>query len=448
MFETAKPNCMATAMVVALAAPLSLFAAEPSADNWRPNTYHPLFTAAERTRPHVQTRSFSLADWPFLDGQWEGILCDSDGDVWFSIASHSPHHHAQLFRYDRRQDRIEHVADVGEACGETDSGNPPQDKIHTQMWEDGDAIYCGTCEGHATDTSGYRGGYWLKIDKGTRELEAMAKSISGEGLYVMAYDNRRKILYAHTNLNGKLLSFDPATGKERLLGIPWRGTKARWPRSLNLMVAPDGRVYGSKPGTVIWLYDPATGRIRDLDLKNPRPPDPDSEPSAAERYSESQGLRMTVWDGVEQCFYAIRGADEMLMRFVPPHGDKQGRLEAVQKMGLKDHRYGNRYAPCTLVLLGRTLYFTPYTGWGGIAHLQSYDLAAKQFTDHGPIVVEGNRRVAECQSLAAGKDGRLYLVAFVYSVKGVDPVRPYAMRDVYPFHPRFAIIDPRKDCRR
>jgi hypothetical protein len=50
--------------------------------------------------------------------------------------------------------------------------------------------------------------------------------------------------------------------------------------------------------------------------------------------------------------------------------------------------------------------------------------------------------------LAAGKDGRLYLVAFVYSVKGVDPVRPYAMRDVYPFHPRFAIIDPKKDCRR
>ena len=186
MFETAKPNCMATAMVVALAAPLSLFAGEPSADNWRLNSYHPLFTAAERTRPHVQTRSFSLADWPFLDGQWEGILCDSDGDVWFSIASHSPHHHAQLFRYDRRQDRIEHVADVGEACGETDSGNPPQDKIHTQMWEDGDVIYCGTCEGHATDTSGYRGGYWLKIDKPTRTVKAMAKSISGEGLYVMA----------------------------------------------------------------------------------------------------------------------------------------------------------------------------------------------------------------------------------------------------------------------
>ena len=302
---TARTSWIAPVLfAAAVVAALSVSAGEPSADHWKPNTYHPLFTAAERTRSHVQARSFSLADWPFLDGQWEGILCDSDGDVWFSVASHSPRHHAQLFRYDRRRDRIEHVADVGEACGETNTGNPPQDKIHTQMWEDGDVIYCGTCEGHATDTSGYRGGYWLKIDKGTRQLKAMAKSLSGEGLYVMAYDNKRKILYAHTNLNGRLLSFDPATGKEQSLGIPWKGVKARWPRSLNLMVAPDGRVYGSKPGTVIWQYDPATGRIRDLDLKNPQPPDPDSEPSAAERYSESQGLRMTVWDKVDQCFKA------------------------------------------------------------------------------------------------------------------------------------------------
>jgi hypothetical protein len=275
----------------------------------------------------------------------------------------------------------------------------------------------------------------------------MAESTSGEGLYAMAYDRTRKVLYAHTNLRGKLLSFDPATGRERLLGVPWAGVEARWPRGLTLMVAPDGRVYGSKPGTVIWQYDPETRKIRDLDLENPRPPDPDAERSAAEEYPESQGLRMTVWDEAGRCFYAIRGADEMLVRFVPPGLGRKPRLDAVHKMGLSDHRYGSRYAPCTLVLLGRTLYFTPYTGWGGVAHLQSYDLETKRFADHGQIVARGNRRVAECQSLAAGKDGRLYLVAFVYSREGIDPARPYALRDGYPFHPRFAIIDPARDCR-
>jgi hypothetical protein len=275
----------------------------------------------------------------------------------------------------------------------------------------------------------------------------MAKSKSGEGLYAMAYDPTRKVLYAHTNLRGKLLSFDPATGTERLLGIPWAGVDARWPRGLTLMVAPDGRVYGSKPGTVIWQYDPETGKIRDLSLDNPRPPDPASEPAGQEEYPESQGLRMTVWDEVDGCFYAIRGADEMLVRFVPPGDGRKPRLEAVRKMGLSGHRYGNRYAPCTLVLSGRTLYFTPYTGWGGVAHLQSYDLRTKRFTDYGPIVAEGNRRVAECQSLAAGKDGKLYLVAFVYSVEGVDPVQPYGLRDGYPFHPRFAVLDPQRDQR-
>jgi hypothetical protein len=37
------------------------------------------------------------------------------------------------------------------------------------------------------------------------------------------------------------------------------------------------------------------------------------------------------------------------------------------------------------------------------------------------------------------------MVAFVFSLEGVDPVRPNAMRDKYPFHPRFVIVDPRTD---
>ena len=33
------------------------------------------------------------------------------------------------------------------------------------MFEDGDVIYAGTCEGHAENDPPYRGGYWIEIDK-------------------------------------------------------------------------------------------------------------------------------------------------------------------------------------------------------------------------------------------------------------------------------------------
>ena len=95
----------------------------------------------------------------------------------------------------------------------------------------------------------------------------------------------------------------------------------------------------------------------------------------------------------------------------------------------------------------RTVFYTPYTGWGGETHLVSYHLDRETYTHHGPIVVEGDRRVNECQSMDAGPDGRLYMVAFVFTIEGVDTERPYAMRDKYPFHPRFVIIDPDADVR-
>jgi hypothetical protein len=162
---------------------------------------------------------------------------------------------------------------------------------------------------------------------------------------------------------------------------------------------------------------------------------------------QSSALHLSVWDPVDRCFLVMRSYDEMLCRFFPPAGGRPGRVEPLQAMGYEQHRFGSRYPSCTLVLSGRTVYYTPYTGWGGVTSLRSYDLAKGVYTDHGPIVVEGDRRVNECHSLAVGADGKLYLVAFVFSIEGRDPVNPWGMRDKYPFHPRLVIIDPAQDSR-
>ena len=213
------------------------------------------------------------------------------------------------------------------------------------------------------------------------------------------------------------------------------------------MITRDGRVYGIRPPSCsFWEYNPKTDKIRVLDVKPPLPEEVKTgDKKLAEQYRKMAG-HMTLWNEQDKCFYFIRSFDEALCRFYPPEGQKQARVEVIRIIRPAiPRRYGNRHGACTLVIHNRTVYYTPYTGWGGVTHLVSYHLDKKTYTDHGPIVVEGNRRMNECHSLDVGPDGKLYLVAFVFTIKGVDTVRPYAMRDKYPFHPRFVIIDPKTD---
>lgn len=418
----------------------------PLAD-WRPPAYKPLFAEAERAQPHVVGRSLALYDWPYLDGQWEGIRCASDGNVYFSVSSHDKMRHAQVFRYLAKQDRIEHLADLGEACGETEMKSAPQDKIHSQMFDADKVIYAGTCEGHSYKDLPYQGGYWLAIDKQSGELRNLGKSISNDGLICVGYDRANKLLYGHTNRYGRLVVFDPATRQEKDLGFPWEGAGAKWPRGLTIMIGKDGRVYGARPPNCsFWEYNPATGRIRTLPVKTPLPKEVAAGDAKAVEQFRQSAAHLTLWNEQDQCFYFIRSFDGALCRFFPPSGKTPARVEFVRLLRPDiPRRYGNRHAACTLAIHDRTVYYTPYTGWGGETHLVSYQLDAKTYKHHGPIIVEGNRRVNECQSLDVGADGKLYLVAFVFSIEGVDPERPNAMRDKYPFHPRLVIIDPSRD---
>ena len=213
------------------------------------------------------------------------------------------------------------------------------------------------------------------------------------------------------------------------------------------MIAPDGKVYGGKPpGGRLWCYDPATDKIADMPVEMPMPEEVKAgEPAALRRWRDT-GLHAARWDERDQCFYMIRSYDEMLCRFTPPRQGKPATLQALAPLGLPGpHRYGTRHASCALAIRDRTVWYTPYTGWGGVAHLVSYQLDTGQRVDHGQIIVEGERQVAECHSLAATNDGRLYMVAFVYSIEGKDPAQAHGLRDKYPFHPRLLIVEPQHE---
>ncbi|MFO7870426.1 MAG: alpha/beta hydrolase [Kiritimatiellia bacterium] len=422
---------------------------------WRPPAYHSLLSQQEKEKPHVKARSFAFHDYPFLDGQWQGILTDSEGNTWFSISSHSGIHHAQVFRYDAEADRVDHIADLGQVCGEKMldlADGVPEGKIHSNMFEEGDLIYCSTTDAHRLHDEVYSGGYWLAIHRKTGKIEVLGRTITEDGLLCMGYDYRTKMLYGHTNVKGLLTRFDPATGEEKILGRAWFDSDRKWARGLYLMFPPNGKIYGSRPPRCsFWEYDPGTEKFRTI---RPDMPDPEEIKDADEKKEkqwERSGTHLSIWNEQDHCYYMVRSFDEMLMRFYPPKKDDgHGKIELLHRLrppGL-EMRYGNRCASCTLVMHDRTVYYTPSTGWGGVTHLVSYHVDRKEFKHYGPIVVEGYRRVSECHSMDVGEDGRLYLVVFVYSIENVDPVRRYAMRDKYPFHPRFLIIDPSTDCKR
>lgn len=233
---------------------------------WRPEDYRDCFSAGELGAPHVKARSFTFRDFPHLDGQWQGIL--TDGDTWFSISSHSGCHHAQIVRYSVALDRIDHVADLGQVVGEKlpeHADGVPDGKIHSEMFEVGDRLYCTTtdADAHRLHEEVYTGGYWLAIDKASGRIENLGRTLTGDGLLCVGYDYDQ--FYGHTNVEGLLTRFDPATGEETVLGFPWEGSGRDWPRGLSLMFTGDGRIYGGRPPRCsFWESDPASGDFRTL----------------------------------------------------------------------------------------------------------------------------------------------------------------------------------------
>lgn len=450
------PGVLAVAAAVVVLMGMGGSAAFAESGGWSGPFREPMTDPGEQG-PYVQAKSHTMYAWPFIDGQWEGITVDERGRVWYSVSSHSPTEHAQLFMYDPEADRVRHIADIGQAVGEKLTDGPTQDKIHARMFADGRYIYTATCDGGGKG-SPFQGGYWLKIDTRTGQVINLGKTISDDGIIAMGYDAKRGKLYGHTNHKGRLVVYDLSSGEERDLGFPYQDDEADWPRGIDVMVAPDGKVFGLRPPRcTIWQYDPQTDEITTVDVDMPTPADVAGEPSRRdnphrdrmprerieEHWDRSSG-HMSFWDDAEQCFWFLRSHDQMLMKFYPPIDGRTPRVEAVEQMGRGYTRYKNFPASCTLEMdHNRTIWYTPGTGWGEQAYLQSYNVETGQFQDHGPMITDGGRRITENHSLAIGPDGTLYMVGFVFNLEGSpDPAREWAVRGKWPFHARFLIVDP------
>lgn len=412
--------------------------------------YMPTFTKQEFAQAHVRASSRTLPQ-DFVDGQWEGIIAASDGRTYFSVSCHGPDNNAQFYRYDPKTGRVEHLADVGVWCGYADSPGKRnmQGKIHSNIFEYKGKLYCTTTSAHATLDHPYPGGHFLSYDLATGQAENLGKvDYDGQGgLLSAVFDPVYERLYAIHQHRTTLVYYDLKTKKIVEVGpIEDGGMQCRSP-----IVDAQGVLYGSTRDGMIYRYDPKTESRGCLLTRIPhdpaaKQPEPSTDPQVLS-WQTTHWVPM-VWDPVGQWWYGVRGNDEYLFRFRPPADAKShiGEVEGLAPFGFQPSAQGQpRFASLGLTLRGRTLYYCSYPLWQSMAHLMSYDIETGKATDHGPIVVEGGRRVSEIHSLVVGADGKLHGVAMVWSIPGQDPAKPWANRAQCYFHSRFVVIDPERD---
>lgn len=406
----------------------------------------PVLSGDERKEGYVQAHTLKTftKEYPFLDGQWEGIISASDGRIYFCVSSHYKERAAHIFRYDPEKRQMELLADVGEITKENGKGLSPQGKVHSEMHEDDGVIYFTTCWGN--QDLKYPGGHWISYDLKSGKFTDHGIPLPGWGLVTMTYNPLYKRCYALAceypkgDTGSRLLVMDVKTGKVTDKGLVQTGG-----HTCRVMFVDDkGKVYWSVPPGQIGVYDPEPDKIRFLKTSLPDPKDGEVSPKNYRTVSGRDLWRWIIWDHRKKTAYGLLSSNCHLFSFDPADGEG-GKITDLGYIGAKltSHDFPTNLG----YTLGqnRRIY---YTAWGSKrdTNLISYDLQSAQYIDHGVIAVEEGLKVVEVHSLVMGKDHKLYMVAFVHSIDSQHEVpedRPKMGGQAYEM--RFIMTDSEKD---
>jgi DNA-binding beta-propeller fold protein YncE len=366
------------------------------------------------------------------DDNYNAVTAASDGKIYYVLCSHKIDVGAQMFSYEPATGKVSHLADLTEAAGEKGLKAVPQGKSHVSFHEHGGKLYfathlayydhAGKKELAGTPPAGFKpypGGHFLAYDMATRKIADLAKAPDGEGIITMAMDVKRGRLYGLTWPSGLFLSYDLKSRKLKNYG-PTAGDGEKGVgsafRVICRSIAVDPRTgftfFTTATGDVL-RYDPVTDQLRDLEGGRAKRNilgkwDPDQPGHMGYNW------RQTVWYQPENSFYGTHGNTGFLFRFNPlaQQFDFVERIasEKTRTSGLYDSfSYG--YLGLTLGPDGHTLYFLTGTPAGEEMRFVTYNIPARQYTDHGAISLPDGRRPAWAQAIAVGRDKRIYTVS-------------------------------------
>jgi len=389
---------------------------------------------------------------------YNGMGTASDGRIFYVLSSEKYDVGAQMYCYDPATDKIEHVGDVTEACGEKDAKTVVQGKSHVPFVEREGKLYFATHVGWYSIIDGmekigippqgwkpYPGGHFLAYDMAARKFEDLATAPRGEGILTMTMDVKRGRLYGLTWPGGSFLRYDLGKKELKDLGPVSRqgeNGKGEQYRTLcrSFVVDPhDGSVYYTVGDGEIFRYRYDRDAIEVVTGDDMRKDyfgfyDPTSAGHMAYNW------RQTVWYEPEKAIYGVHGNSGYLFRFDPrvPEVQIVDRITSLpsKRSGMFD-QFSYGYLGFTLGPDGKTLYYLTggpiYVDGKRLAgksktamgeskglenlHLITYDIPAGKYTDHGPIFYEDGRRPYYVNSIAVGKDGTVYCLARVNDAK-------------------------------
>ena len=405
------------------------------ADNTTPNA----LPAAKKLTARRFDSGFALSH-----GTFNGMLCATDGKIYYVLCSDSIDTGAQMYSYNPLTGEIRHLGDLTEASGEQGLKTIPQGKSHVNFIEANGKLYFATHVGYYTIRDGketmgvppagykpYPGGHFLAYDMASGKFENLATAPEGQGILAMNMDARRGRLYGLTWPSGYFIRYDLKTRSLKNLGPVSKGGEAGAEQTYrvlcrSLAVDPEeGSVYLTTSEGDILRYRYDRDAMETVQGENLRK-------DYFGRYDPSTpghmgyNWRQTVWYAPQRMIYAVHGGSGYLFRFDPRPArvDVLDRItsELSQRSGMHDQfPYG--YLGFTLGPDGHTLYYLTggaiyqdgkrVSGDQEDFHLITYHVPTAKYDDHGAIFFADGQRPSLVNSIAVARDGSVYSLAGV-----------------------------------
>lgn len=383
---------------------------------------------------------------------YNGISSASDGKIYYVLCSQLMDVAGQMYSFDPKSDKIEHLADLTEICGEKGMKVVAQGKSHVNFVESGGKLYFATHLGYYSiidgmektgvptgDYKAYRGGHLLAYDMKTKTFENLGIGPHAEGIITMNMDTKRGLIYGLSWPTGYLFRYDIAKKEMKDLG-PFTG-KGEDGKGTDFRVVCRSIAINSEDGSVYMTN--AEGQIKCLKLGADAVETIEGEDMKKDYFgtydiftsgSMAYNWRQVFFYGPEKKVYGVHGNSGYLFSFDPA----KSRIEVLERLtsvpsklsGMGD-QFSYGYLGFKLGPDGRTIYYltggpiyvdgkrvkgATSTAKGeakGLEdlHLITYDIPTGKYLDHGAVFYPDGQRPYYVNSIAIGDDGTVYTLA-------------------------------------